>query len=724
MAIKPLVLVFQELRQPSVNIINPTLSGCVIGPHYHLKTYDEHKDELFAVKYDVLSGNSGVNMPAAVPGMVLKAEDFKVYLDDARARISKGTSGSIDESGLLIGDTGEDFTSEGDVVKVGDTVKLTHILAMTGAASGDGDGANPERITITDIDDENVVEGDLVDVDSGTYTGTVSAVGAGYVEVTPAIGTGVNFSAADVEITRERVVRDVSTGQTYAVKEVDSSAKNKLQLTSDFPFAASNVAYEVTRKVDKAELTDSYYSLDLNAKTVDLTPAGKVTVDELDREIENYSGLLSATDADIDKALVYIEYKALDVSYAHIPAKITKAADISAQMGITDGRNPLGLGATVMFGNSQAVMYAIGLESEDLAGWTKAVDAINRGGYYAQALLTQDASITAVFKSNNVANEAPEKAKYGLCIGNHSLPDLAEPAGSDAGATLTDPATSTIIVFQDATADFTDTANPVLPGDTLTVGGTTHIIDSVINSNRVKVMPADAFVSEDSGLTYTITRELTKDQQAATLAATSSALGNKRAIMTYSDLCVIEGEEEPGYYLNCVVAGMISGLPSQAGITNKGAAVIEKVKNTNWDYFTDDQLDVIATGGTLIFVQDEPDSLPYIRHQLTTDTSLIETSEISVVKNNDYLSLFFKGIVKPYLGEWNVTQDLLDALRTAVSQGIEFQKSNKVAKIGAPLIDATIQTLEISSISPDRVEIYLDTTQPKPLNTIGLHMIL
>jgi hypothetical protein len=135
-------------------------------------------------------------------------------------------------------------------------------------------------------------------------------------------------------------------------------------------------------------------------------------------------------------------------------------------------------------------------------------------------------------------------------------------------------------------------------------------------------------------------------------------------------------------------------------------------------------MDIIATGGTLIMVQDTPTSLPYVRHQLTTDPSLLETGEISVVKNNDFISLFFKNLMKPYLGEWNVTEDLLGALRTALEQGIQFQKKNTTAKIGAPLIDATIESLEVSDISPDRVEIYLDTTQPKPLNTIGLHLIL
>jgi hypothetical protein len=323
-----------------------------------------------------------------------------------------------------------------------------------------------------------------------------------------------------------------------------------------------------------------------------------------------------------------------------------------------------------------------------------------------------------------VANEVPEKAQYGMAIGNHALPLTVTPAASAVGSIIQDPGNLLYTIFEDLTANFTG-ANPVLPGDKLTVGIVVKIVDVVVSANRVKVLVTSPFAGAATGQTYTISRTLTKDQQAASIAANSVAMKNKRVIMTYPNACQIDGEEASGFYLNCVAAGMISGLPPQAGITNKGAAVIEKVINTNWDYFTESQLDVIATGGTLLFVQETPTSLPFIRHQLTTDPGLLETGEISVVKNNDYLSLFFKGIVKPFLGDWNVTSELIQALTTAITQGIQFQKANKVAKIGAPLIDATIEELRAATeISPDRVEIKLSTIQPKPLNTIGLHMIL
>jgi len=720
MAIKPLVLVFQELRQPSANIISPTLTGCVIGPHYHVRTYDEHHDETFAGKYDVAVGVTISALPGSVPGMKLKATGFKLYMDNVRVVVDSGVSGVVTIGGELTGDTAANFSTT--KVKAGDTLKLTHSKTLTAAASVVV-ATNASRINLTALPVGFLVVNEFAVGDTftvGLVTGKITAVNAAYVDVDQTFVS--NVSLQNITVVRVRLVRDVANLQTYAVKSLSTTSVKKLQLTTNFPFAATGVTYEVSRRLTKAEVSSNKYTLNLTNNSVVVAAAATTTVDSLLRNVVEYD--LDTAALLEDQALLYTEYTALDVSYAHIPASIASAADITAQLGLADVRNPLGLGATIMYGNSLATIKAIGLESEDLIGWLKAVDAVNRGGFYAQALLTQDAAVIGAFKANNVANEVPEKAQYGMCIGNHALPLTVEPASSDVGEVVQDPSTLLYTFFDDATADFDDTAMPVLPGDKLTVASVVHIVDQVVNANRLKVVVADAFVSAATGVTYTVTRDLTKDQQAASVAATSTALKNKRVVMTWPNACEIAGEEAPGYYLNCVVAGMICGLPSQAGITNKGAAVISKVKNTNWDYFTETQIDVIAAGGTLVFAQEDPNSLPFVRHQLTTDVALIETAEVSVVKNNDFLSLFFKGIVKPYLGEWNITSDLIGALSIALSQGIAFQKGNKVAKLGAPLIDATIETLKISEISPDRVEIYLSTTQPKPLNTIGLHMIL
>jgi hypothetical protein len=295
------------------------------------------------------------------------------------------------------------------------------------------------------------------------------------------------------------------------------------------------------------------------------------------------------------------------------------------------------------------------------------------------------------------------------------------------GSSVTDPVSSKIVFFDDDSATFLTSG--VGAGDQIVISagvlatGSPYIVDEVVNENRLKVLVSDEFASAEVAVAYTVKRALTKAQQAEEIRASSVSLKSKRCIMTYPDKVIINDVEEPGYYLNAAIAGMIAGLPSQAGLTNKGIAGIDALKNSNF-VFNDDNLDLMASGGTCIFVQQTETALPQVRHQLTTDMDLLETKEISVVKNNDYLSAFFRDILKKYLGEWNVTDELLGVLRQSLYAGIEFQKLSTVSKIGAPLISAEIESLEVSEISADRVEIYLATVQPRPLNTIGLHMII
>ena len=94
-----------------------------------------------------------------------------------------------------------------------------------------------------------------------------------------------------------------------------------------------------------------------------------------------------------------------------------------------------------------------------------------------------------------------------------------------------------------------------------------------------------------------------------------------------------------------------------------------------------------------------------------------------MVKNFDYLSKFFVGILDAYPGVWNVTEELLGFMRQSVNSGVQLLKSKRVARIGAPLNDAAIVSLAVSTISPDRVELYLNVGRPAPLNVIGLHLI-
>lgn len=242
-----------------------------------------------------------------------------------------------------------------------------------------------------------------------------------------------------------------------------------------------------------------------------------------------------------------------------------------------------------------------------------------------------------------------------------------------------------------------------------------------------------------SALRYRIVRELTKTQQITQLVTEAQSLNSRRAVLTWPDVVTVAGlvdgskpansdgsaaaaDPQPGYYLSAAVGGMTAGLPSHQGFSRLGVAGIGKVTHAS-DYFSEAQLTDLSNGGWYVFKQNSPTALPYSIHQLTTDPSTLESGEYSVVKNFDFVSLYYLGLLEPFLGVWNVNEDTLNFLRQAVNSGTENLKLRRVPKIGAPLNSANISSLFVSPSSADRIEIFVEVSLPKPLNVIGLHLV-
>lgn len=238
---------------------------------------------------------------------------------------------------------------------------------------------------------------------------------------------------------------------------------------------------------------------------------------------------------------------------------------------------------------------------------------------------------------------------------------------------------------------------------------------------------------------FRIVRDMDKTQQVDTMVSTASSFDSKRLVLAYPNLVDVSGlvdgslarygsstpaqaDPQPGYYLACAIGGQTAGQPSQQGFTNLGIAGISKLYGSS-EYFSEKQLTDLSNGGVYVFVQDNPASLPYSIHELTTDTLALETGEYMVVKNFDYISWTLLDTLFPFLGTWNVTPEAIDFVRQAIKTTIDSLKSRYVARIGPPLIDAVIDSVAESDLSTDRIEAYVSVDIPMVLNTIGLHLV-
>jgi hypothetical protein len=251
--------------------------------------------------------------------------------------------------------------------------------------------------------------------------------------------------------------------------------------------------------------------------------------------------------------------------------------------------------------------------------------------------------------------------------------------------------------------------------------------------------PTDRLVTAGS-IWLRVLRNMTKAEQVTYMVAVAASFSSKRVVLAYpsevdiTDLVdgskdrgdetePVQADAQPGYYLACAIGGQTAGYPPQQGFTNLNINGVTRLYKSS-DYFEEQQLTDLSNGGVYVFVQDNPDALPYSIHEVTTDILALETAEYMVVKDFDFVAWTFLNTLLGFIGKWNVNKDTIGFVRQALYAVIANLKKRYVAKIGAPLINATVDAVyQAKDISKDRLEAYVGVELPMTLNVIGLHLV-
>lgn len=247
-------------------------------------------------------------------------------------------------------------------------------------------------------------------------------------------------------------------------------------------------------------------------------------------------------------------------------------------------------------------------------------------------------------------------------------------------------------------------------------------------------------ISGTNALNYRIRRLLSKDAQVLALTTTAQSVRSKRCTITWPDTVQVSdlrngaltravaatralAGDVPGYYIGCQVGGACAGLPAQHGLTNLGLSGVNVLRHSQ-GYFTERQLSRLSDGGFFVMVQHVPGALPICIHQLTTDPTALETGELSVVKNIDFVSKFFLDLLEPFIGVYNVTAATQNAIYHAVNDGAGNLAGRSLDRIGPPLISGTVTSIKVSDFDASRIELYFRGIVPRPLNTIAFHLVV
>lgn len=251
-----------------------------------------------------------------------------------------------------------------------------------------------------------------------------------------------------------------------------------------------------------------------------------------------------------------------------------------------------------------------------------------------------------------------------------------------------------------------------------------HRIATITSEKELELDQVPGVTTLQTAIDYEVFRDLSKDEQATFLKGYSSALGSRRVVNVWPDIVQAPVgqtlQDLPGFYAGCSVGAMTTGLPTQQGFTNLTVSGFLGLKHST-GYFTDDQLDIIADGGTFIFGQEGDEQPLFVRHQLTSDRSAIKFQEYSVTKNVDFVAKFLRNTYKPFIGVYNIIDTTKDELKGTAKAVMTFLKDDtRLPRIGGVVRDGQLTLLEESETQIDTIKMRFKFSIPIPLNNLDI----
>lgn len=393
-------------------------------------------------------------------------------------------------------------------------------------------------------------------------------------------------------------------------------------------------------------------------------------------------------------------------------------------------------------------------------GYAKCAEFLENEEVYALATASQISTVHQTFLTHvNVMSE-PEQKGERIYFFNPPAPVRANPtllgSGTDLNTTATanectveiNLAPALIAAGIDPNLDINPTSGPIVNEVYLDIGDNDkyYLVQKVTAGTTVTLRTTfvagdgndDSFFSTTAFPTTVVSDDWTvairgepllipgttkpdRNAIAETIQASAQAYGFRRGFYVFPDQCAINvtGLEQvvAGYYATACIVGMVGQLPPQQGFTNYPITGLTRPVGSN-DLFTNKQMNVMAAGGVYILVQDAQGAPVICRHQLSTDTTSIETRELSITKVVDFTAKFMRAGLRNFIGRSNITQGFLDNLSTVVQGQLNFLIE------GGVLIGADINNLIQDADAPDTVLIDVTLDVPFPANYLRLTLIV
>ena len=758
--IRPAVHVFQNLVNPSAVVSPPDLETLIIGPNYQVLD----KEQVVGVTYDPVLGNTFGYPSLEIGAKVDLLDHLDIYFKNCVVtKSAEKTGGTLVTDSSVLKDAAATFITDG--VQTEDRVRLTS--PTTG-------------LTELYIVDAVLSETEIQFFGKSEYStnetiGTVAepfapATGASdklSIKVDGGVAQEITLAATDT--TAALVVTKINATLTGAVasatandkvKIVSNTARGSIEFATitnnaytilGFTVGKSTATYRIVNDVkDFTEVKIRNPIDNVDPNTDFAASADGITLDPGIKAYTTDSG--SFPIETVEK--IYITYRALKTAKSGEIVDIESLDDIQGKIGKIDVRNPLAVGASIAVQNTISRIRTFAIDEDNSQGYLEVLDRIEETDeVYCIVPLTQDTTVAAAIRSHVDNLSVAEEGKWRIMIWSPELIREKIVQELSSAGTFQYDNTTGILTMEDTTngsfvsrnivpTDYIRILDEDIQGNPQVHPGVYKVLE-VISEQKVKLqnmkytgetggaeyIAGSAFTTAfaDISVDYETFRVLDLTGIADSMALLADSYKDKRVYQVLPDqveITLSDGDHiVPGYYLCCALGGMVCGAPPHQGFTNLGITGVRQLYHSN-KYFKQSQLDKMAEYGVYIVVQEVVGALPYTRHQISTDVIALETREMSLVKNIDFSSYFFKRGLRRFLGIYNITPATLAAITTQVHAMIVYLTEQTYPRIGAPLISGEIVKVAQDETFKDKVRVELNMKYPYPVNNIRVDLMI
>lgn len=480
----------------------------------------------------------------------------------------------------------------------------------------------------------------------------------------------------------------------------------------------------------------------------------------------------------INDAKISAQYRALRTAKANNYIEIPTDDLIESNVGVYHPENPLGIGVTLMAANTGTAVYAIPVESNDEAGYLKALAIAESKEIYNVCALSQSLTIQGYVKTHVDSMSLPTKGRWRVGWGNLAEPTEAitpEAKGASLILNVTlsggAPAVGSTAYLYDARSNF---STSVSIGDYIKVWSQDNVSSTIgasgsiastnslnvtryyriyrvlekVNSSKLKLevvtytgsdaiytaIANSAVIAEATTyiVGFQVVKPLTTTEKAQYIANIAASFSDRRFLYITNGSCLISylgsNYEVPGYYIAAALAGLSSGTLPHQPLTNFPIAGIVGVRGGSEKY-DDTQQGIIAAGGGWLVVQDILDaSLPYTWQQLSTGQGGIKEQEFSFTKNLDEISKALVINNRRFPGRNNNVPEARAAIQSQATAVLDTRASITYNSplggfLGPQILSYTFGGVLQDTVIKDLAYADITVELPLPLNTIVFRLI-